>query len=78
MYTHCDGDLATLNICLGDEFSGGDVTFFRRDQSTFAFAHKDVGSCCFHDGKVRHNVGNVTKGKRITLIVKMFRTRELC
>lgn len=73
---HCDGDLATLNICLGNEFEGGALQVWRDENNADLFEHKEVGSCIFHDGKLMHEVMPVTKGCRITLIVKLFKPRE--
>jgi hypothetical protein len=72
---HCDGDLATINFCLGGEFSGGSLTFVSRE-TKFEYAHNEIGTCCFHDGKYEHQVGAVTKGVRIALIIKLCKARE--
>lgn len=70
---HCDGDLGTLNICLGDgSFEGGELKVWSADGNSSTIDHRQVGSCIFHGGTLIHEVLPLKKGLRITLIIKLF------
>ncbi len=70
---HCDGDKATLNICLGNEFEGGLLRVLGGGDTVVAEVdHRRIGSCLVHDGKLLHAVTPVMAGKRIVLIVKVY------
>eukprot|EP01117_Protostelium_nocturnum_P011682 TRINITY_DN4252_c0_g1_i1.p1 TRINITY_DN4252_c0_g1~~TRINITY_DN4252_c0_g1_i1.p1 ORF type:complete len:291 (-),score=60.79 TRINITY_DN4252_c0_g1_i1:9-881(-) len=69
---HVDGDIATLNICLGNQFKGGSLRFYEKDSGKVTdVEHTKVGYCIAHTGDVLHSVNKVTEGTRIMLIVKV-------
>jgi len=76
---HVDMADVTLNVCLGKEFTGGDLWFggirCAHHQQTktmqtedFTFAHK-VGQGILHVGKHRHLAKPIMSGERINLIL---------
>jgi len=68
---HADGDIATLNVCLGKEFEGADLRIYDKEATTFVdYAHK-LGRMVVHLGDVKHSVNPVTSGTRYSLIVKL-------
>jgi ubiquitin-large subunit ribosomal protein L40e len=91
---HCDGDLATLNICLSSEenFDGGILRIYPHlcpsdtklsgghlvdeegiDLSKTQYLdlpHNLPGHAVLHSGALFHEVTPLTRGKRMTLIVK--------
>ena len=74
---HCDGDLATINICLGNAFEGGLLRVMSYDAQGMErpeaeIEHRQVGCALVHSGMQRHSVTPVTAGTRIVLIVKVY------
>lgn len=69
---HTDGDLATLNICLGSDFQGAKLRVFDpKDPANHQdYKHNQAGNAVMHLGDVEHEVTPVTSGNRFTLIVK--------
>ena len=78
---HYDASDVTLNVCLGHEFTGGELFFRGRldEPSThdedLNYAHV-VGRAVMHIGKHRHGARALTSGRRANLIVWM-RSSEL-
>jgi len=70
---HCDGDLATLNVCLGGDFAGAELRVFEgtADGPFADHPHNQVGHAVLHRGDVLHAVRPLRAGKRYTLIVKI-------
>lgn len=66
---HYDESEITLNVCLGKEFTGGDLYFkgLLEDPSThdefFQFQHKP-GVAILHIGKHRHGASKIRSGHR--------------
>jgi len=71
---HIDGDLATVNICLGKEFQGTDLRIFNdeagSDQFVADYKHQ-TGRLVVHRGDRRHSVTPLISGTRYSLIVKL-------
>jgi hypothetical protein len=76
---HVDDSEVTLNVCLGDVFTGGHLFFkgVRCDKHVhtapaagecFDLEHK-VGMGVFHVGRHRHGANDLTSGHRINLIM---------
>jgi len=71
---HYDDSEVTLNVCLGKQFTGGDLYFagLLDDPSThseyFLYAHRP-GVGILHLGKHRHGALPITSGERYSLIV---------
>lgn len=72
-FVHCDGDMATLNICLGSNFVGADLRVFENDEGGpfVDHSHREQGYAIVHRGDVLHAVTPLKSGTRYTLIVKM-------
>lgn len=71
---HYDASDVTLNVCLGETFTGGEL-FFRgllEDESThgenFVYNHV-VGRAVLHIGRHRHGALELKSGRRLNLIV---------
>ncbi|GJU53923.1 uncharacterized PKHD-type hydroxylase-like protein [Tanacetum coccineum] len=76
---HTDDSEVTLNVCLGKQFTGGDL-FFRGmrcedhvngqiyPEEVFDFSH-NVGRAIVHRGRHRHGATATTTGHRINLIL---------
>ncbi|MED6127681.1 2-oxoglutarate and iron-dependent oxygenase domain-containing protein icu11 [Stylosanthes scabra] len=76
---HVDDSEVTLNICLGKEFSGGEL-FFRgarcdahvnsdsQLEEIFDYSHVP-GQAILHSGRHRHGAKATTSGKRMNLIL---------
>ena len=67
---HLDGDLATLNICLSNGFSGAKFRVFH-EETTTDFPHNKPGHALMHLGNVEHSVTPLAEGVRHTLIIKI-------
>lgn len=77
---HVDDAAVTLNVCLGEEFTGGELYFggvrcsrhVGRTKATedeeIVFQHQ-VGTACLHLGKHRHQALPITSGRRLNLIL---------
>jgi len=70
---HTDGDIATINICLGREFKGSDLRIFDNNDATENFVDykHQPGRMIVHLGDVKHSVTPIESGKRFSLIVKL-------
>ena len=64
---HIDGDIATINVCLGSQFEGGELCF----DENVEFPHRTIGHAVMHSGTLAHRVKPITSGCRITLIIKV-------
>lgn len=71
---HHDASHVTLNVCLGQQFTGGELFFqgLLDDESThgemFVYNHV-VGRGVLHVGKHRHGAMELKSGRRVNLIV---------
>ena len=76
---HVDDSAVTLNVCLGDDFSGTEIYFrgLRCDEhrqtpatpsETFELEH-EVGTALLHAGRHRHGVHPIRRGRRRNLIL---------
>jgi hypothetical protein len=71
---HTDDSDVTFNVCLGREFTGGELVFcgeigapnHRRHQLSYVHAK---GSCVVHLGRQRHGAANIDTGERVNLIM---------
>jgi len=69
---HTDGDIATLNICLGKKFEGADLRLFgKEDGHSFVDYKHQTGRMVVHLGDNRHAVTPLLSGTRYSLIVKI-------
>jgi len=69
---HTDGDIATLNICLGTEFEGSDLRLFDSEKTTKYVDYKhQLGRMIVHLGDNKHEVLPLKSGTRYSLIVKL-------
>jgi len=72
---HTDGDIATLNICLGKEFEGADLRLFDKENpESFVDYKHQLGRMVVHLGNNIHSVTPVKGGIRYSLIVKLNQT----
>ena len=71
---HHDASEATLNICLGREFSGAGLRFCGRfgtdnhRQMQFVHSHR-LGQAVIHLGRHRHGADDISTGERLNLIM---------
>eukprot|EP00026_Physarum_polycephalum_P008552 Phypoly_transcript_08640.p1 GENE.Phypoly_transcript_08640~~Phypoly_transcript_08640.p1 ORF type:complete len:470 (+),score=70.41 Phypoly_transcript_08640:86-1411(+) len=71
---HTDRSAVTLNVCLGKDFTGGNLLFKgikgtpSEHVENFEYAHV-VGKGLLHLGKHIHQADNITSGERYNLIV---------
>lgn len=72
-FIHCDGDLATLNICIGNNFSGAELRVYEQDEEGpfVDHTHREQGHAIIHRGDVLHAVTPLKGGTRYTLIIKL-------
>jgi len=69
---HTDGDIATINICLGKEFEGADLRIFDKESiETFVDYKHQLGRMIVHLGDNKHSVTPLKSGTRYSLIVKL-------
>tara|TARA_B110000208_G_C11681808_1_gene399058 strand:+ start:175 stop:900 length:726 start_codon:yes stop_codon:yes gene_type:complete len=71
---HHDASEATLNVCLGRNFSGSGLRFCGAFGATnhrkMSHVHQhQIGQAVLHLGKHRHGADNITSGERLNLIV---------
>ena len=67
---HKDGDIATLNICLSDDFEGSDLRIFDEKGDFIEYKHKK-GRMIVVLGDNEHSVTQLKRGKRYSLIIKL-------
>eukprot|EP00536_Pseudo-nitzschia_multiseries_P005534 jgi/Psemu1/295917/fgenesh1_pm.104_\ len=70
---HTDDAEVTLNLCFGDQFTGGDLHFWgiRGDQTAGTFVGEyrpEVGRAVLHSGRHLHEVTEITSGNRFAYI----------
>ena len=65
---HFDSSDVTLNLCLGGEFRGGAVVFYKGNKPEFEYQH-DVGYAVVHRGSHIHRAKPITRGTRSNLIL---------
>jgi len=69
---HTDGDIATLNICLGKDFEGTDLRLYDKvDDNKYVDYKHQTGRMVIHLGDNRHAVTPLKSGQRYSLIVKL-------
>ena len=71
---HTDDSEVTLNIGMGDDFEGGDLSFWglRNSENEGIFVgefHPIIGTALIHAGRHLHEVQSVTKGNRFAYII---------
>ena len=64
---HRDDCDVTLNICLGQEFEGGNLSFFDEEGNKTDIEHK-VGYALLHAGSHEHQANAIQSGTRVNLI----------
>ncbi len=84
---HYDNSEVTLNICLGDKFTGGDLVLYGNknsllpSKSVLIIEHK-VGYATLHLGSVLHRALPIVSGMRSNLVVwcrsAIFRAKNGC
>jgi len=67
---HSDGDIATLNICLGNQFEGTDLRLFK-DKNTFKDYKHQIGRAVVLLGDNLHSVTPLISGTRYSLVIKL-------
>ncbi|CAF1229900.1 unnamed protein product [Adineta ricciae] len=77
---HVDDSAVTLNVCLGEEFTDGELYFggvrcsshvstsAPKKEEEFFFEHQ-IGTACLHLGNHRHRALPITSGRRLNLIL---------
>mmetsp|Transcript_22270 Transcript_22270/g.62029 ORF Transcript_22270/g.62029 Transcript_22270/m.62029 type:complete len:476 (+) Transcript_22270:198-1625(+) len=70
---HTDDAEITLNLCFGDQFTGGDLRFWgvRGDQTAGKFVGEyqpEIGRAVIHSGRHLHEVTEITSGNRFAYI----------
>ncbi|ETO23609.1 hypothetical protein RFI_13570 [Reticulomyxa filosa] len=73
---HADGSHITLDLCLGESFEGGSLSFFSQDRSeydstslpVFQLQHQ-IGHMSVFSGETLHCVEPIRSGVRINLVV---------
>ena len=77
---HVDDSAVTLNVCLGTEFTDGQLYFGGircsshtsstkpRDDEEIYLKHQ-VGTACLHLGAHRHRALPITSGRRLNLVL---------
>jgi len=70
---HTDGDIATLNVCLGKEFEGADLRIFDKEETsdTYVDYKHHIGRMVVLLGDNRHSVTPLKRGIRYSLIIKL-------
>jgi len=70
---HTDGDIATLNVCLGKEFEGADLRLFDKEETsdTYVDYKHHIGRMVVLLGDNRHSVTPLKSGTRYSLIIKL-------
>jgi len=68
---HTDGDIATINICLGKKFEGSELRVFDEDRENFVDYKHQVGRMIVNLGDNQHAVLPLKSGERYSLIVKL-------
>eukprot|EP01130_Rhizamoeba_saxonica_P012331 TRINITY_DN5182_c0_g3_i1.p1 TRINITY_DN5182_c0_g3~~TRINITY_DN5182_c0_g3_i1.p1 ORF type:complete len:251 (-),score=46.07 TRINITY_DN5182_c0_g3_i1:21-773(-) len=77
--THVDGDLATIVICLGNDFEGTNLNLYpkeesfvgrKRFQKKIEYEHKQ-GKAILIAGDVSHEVTPLISGSRYSLVIKI-------
>lgn len=74
LVSHTDDSEVTLNVCLGEEFEGGDLIFrglrgTENSGKVIGEFEPQVGVAVVHAGRHLHEVTDVTKGDRFVLIL---------
>jgi len=67
---HSDGDIATVNICLGNQFEGTDLRLYK-DQNTFKDYKHQIGRAIILLGDNLHSVTPLKSGTRYSLVIKL-------
>lgn len=68
---HTDDAEVTLNLCFGDQFTGGDLRFWglRGDEGKFVGEYEpEIGRALVHSGRHLHEVTPITSGNRFAYI----------
>jgi len=67
---HSDGDIATLNICLGNQFEGTDLRLYK-DKNTWKDYKHQIGRAVVLLGDNIHSVTPLISGTRYSLVIKL-------
>ena len=67
--SHVDSSDVTLNICLGEVFTGGRLVFRDDDDGIVAKIDHRVGTAVLHPGDYTHQAQNIRSGRRTNLIL---------
>lgn len=65
---HFDSSDVTLNLCLGGDFTGGDLVFYKNDKPIYTVKHK-IGQAILHRGETIHRAKPIKSGWRTNLIL---------
>ena len=71
---HTDDSEVTLNLCIGEQFEGGELQFWglrgTADEGTLVGNFRpQIGRALLHAGRNLHEVQTVTEGNRFALII---------
>jgi len=74
LVAHTDDSEVTLNLCLSDDFEGGELNFWGerglQDVGKYMTSYTpEAGRAILHPGRLMHSVSEVTAGERHVLIV---------
>ena len=64
---HVDDSYLTLNICLGGNFTGGNLRIYEND-SSISFPQSQ-GQLFLHPGNLNHSADKITSGERYNLVI---------
>ena len=65
---HLDDSDLTLNLCLGDIFTGGDLVVHSDSQKPITYQQKP-GQLFIHAGNLSHSANPISSGKRYNLVI---------
>ena len=67
---HADENLMTLQVCLNDDFDGGDLVYLA-DDCALVKPRRPAGSYTVHNDRVVHGVSTLVRGVRYALLLLM-------
>jgi len=68
---HTDGDIATLNVCLGTEFEGADLRIYGKEGENYKDYKHQYGRAVLLLGDNKHSVTPLMSGTRYSLVIKL-------
>jgi len=68
---HTDGDIGTLNVCLGNEFEGTELRLYDSNQTSYKDYKHQIGRAVILLGNNHHSVTPLRSGTRYSLVIKL-------